>query len=495
MEFDFLLFMQQSRSVRVHTDVRANEINQKLQSRACIVRENMFFRYGEYNPDTPDGLETIIHECVHYGQQSQAQNNIGFKGVIQRNVGFEFEVGLYQVQRLIENTEATQVQPDDLNITGLGKSVVLARGTGFELQIDTGANDRHLEFVTSGNGFPETKAGRAALKTAIEGITALGNEITSKIKTPGLTLNEEGVTQRLVSTDEITNGISTNPKTVILGFEQMRAEPQVTAGIRLDRLAALMENMVSQEGESQAERDSRSNQRSILAYKSNEADRNALRTAPAAAQQAINEFKEQMTNDTRQLPPDFGSESLVGLISLIYTYLKKATLPVVDYPKSLFPLLSHTNFSSMFAMLPNNDRTPFIEDPQRFVNINLNAAQMAGTGGTAFFTGGFPYNPSLNAWSASITRQDWLYNIPQGTDRLGDLAKFGERGDRVGRIHLFATDTMTEAPILELRRMAGRVGIENWKDLALDVFDFIAKLNDLKTQRFESRRFNIRNQK
>ncbi|MDZ4877424.1 MAG: hypothetical protein CLLPBCKN_006859 [Chroococcidiopsis cubana SAG 39.79] len=275
----------------------------------------------------------------------------------------------------------------------------------------------------------------------------------------------------------------------------MRAEPQITAGIRLDRLSVLMENMVSPENENTEERQIRLPQRFTLAGRSNRADVEVLQQAPRAAEQAITDFKTQMIGDSIELLPNFGSESLVGLMALIYTYLKKATLPVMDYSRTLFPLLSRTNFSSMFAMLPDNDRVPFIEDPQRFVNINLNAAQMVGTSGTAFFTGGFPYNPSLNAWSASITRQSWLYNIPQGTDRLNQLAKFGDRREQVGQTHLFKNDTITDAPILELRRMKGDIGTNNWKDLALDVFDFVVKLNDLKTQRFESLRFNIRNQK
>ncbi|RUT11237.1 hypothetical protein DSM107010_35060 [Chroococcidiopsis cubana SAG 39.79] len=253
--------------------------------------------------------------------------------------------------------------------------------------------------------------------------------------------------------------------------------------------------MVSPENENTEERQIRLPQRFTLAGRSNRADVEVLQQAPRAAEQAITDFKTQMIGDSIELLPNFGSESLVGLMALIYTYLKKATLPVMDYSRTLFPLLSRTNFSSMFAMLPDNDRVPFIEDPQRFVNINLNAAQMVGTSGTAFFTGGFPYNPSLNAWSASITRQSWLYNIPQGTDRLNQLAKFGDRREQVGQTHLFKNDTITDAPILELRRMKGDIGTNNWKDLALDVFDFVVKLNDLKTQRFESLRFNIRNQK
>jgi hypothetical protein len=437
------------------------------------------------------------------------------KGVVQRNVGFEFEVGRYQVQQLNANmtpqqyTGATQLNPGDLGDGNLEKSKAMARGTGFEMQVDEGANDFHLEFVTSGVGFPETKAGRGDLKTAMEGMEALGKEVTAKTGTAGATLNLGGGTRRLVQTGEVTGGIPTKPETVISGAGQMEAEPQTTAGIRLDQIATLMENMAAPAGESQAEKRRRSPQRTTLAAKSNVQDTAAMREAPPAARTAIDNFKVQMTNAGVVLPGGFGSESLVGLMALIYTYLKKATLQVRDYPKSLFPLLGITDFASMFAMLPDDDQAPFTAVPQRFVDINLAAANMAGTGGTAFFAGGFA-NQLTNmtvletqqaaAALGAITRQDWLSDIPQGTDRLTKaythvdaLESMGKlnRGEEVGQEHTFSRDTNTDAPILELRRLAGHVGINNWKDLALDIFDFIVKLNDLKTREMEGRRYDI----
>jgi hypothetical protein len=441
------------------------------------------------------------------------------KGRIQRNVGFEFEVGGYQVEQLNANMTpqqfagTTQLVPGDLGDGTLQKGKALARNTGFEMQVDEGANDFHLEFVTSGVGFPETKDGRADLKKAMEGMEALGKEVMAKTTTPGPLLNTGGGTRRLVQTGEVTGGIPTKPETVIQGGGAMSAEPQTTAGIRLDQIAALMENMAAPAGESQAEKQERSPQRATMAGKSNAADTTALREAPPAARQAIANFKNQMALAHVDLPDGFGSESLVGLIAMIYTYLKKAQLQVRDYPKSLFPLLGISNFASMFAMLPDDDQEPFTALPQRFVDINLAAAGMAGTGGTAFFAGGFANQLTnmtvLETQQAAlalgaITRQDWLINIPQGTDRLTKaftnvdaLESMGKlnRGETVGKTHTFSRDTETEAPIFELRRLAGHVGINNWKDLALDIFDFIVKMNDLKTRRFESRRYDFTNPK
>jgi hypothetical protein len=108
-----------------------------------------------------------------------------------------------------------------------------------------------------------------------------------------------------------------------------------------------------------------------------------------------------------------------------------------------------------------------------------------------------------------VSRRDWLENIPQGDDVLTKaftatagaeveaLESMGklDRGEQVGQTHTFSKDTQTQGAILELRRLGGRVGINNWKDLALDVFDFIVKLNDLKTKKFTSRRYDFEHRK
>jgi hypothetical protein len=234
--------------------------------------------------------------------------------------------------------------------------------------------------------------------------------------------------------------------------------------------------------------------RGVLMAGSNAADQRALSEAPTAARTAIDNFKQQMATANTPLPANFGSKSLVGLIALIYTYLHKATI-VGSYPKSLFPLLGITNFPAMFRMLPDDDKGFFIEDPQRFVDINLSAAGMAGTGATAFFVRPEMFQPpEIADRLRAITRNDWLSNIPRGTDRLGSvdlaLGKF-DRGEQVGQTHTLRPDkpnTKTEAPILELRRLAQSVSIDKWTNLSLDIFDFIVKFNDLKTEQFELRR-------
>jgi Domain of unknown function (DUF4157) len=490
--------------VRVHTDNRADQLNRSIQAKAFTTGQDVFFRQGAYQPGSRGGQELLAHELTHVVQQRQTIQTSS-QGVIQRNVGFEFEVGGYPVNKLNQNMTPEQsagttlLEGADLGNTGLEKGTNMARGPGFELQVDQGVRGFHLEFVTAGTGFPETDAGRNQLKTTIRGMQDLGHKIYNLTNTEGLTLGPEDAQQRLVHTGEIPGGIATRPETVIRGFEEMSAEPQATAGIRLDQMAALMKNMAPQPGEPQEETNRRGKPRSVLALKSNTADRAVLNEAPSAAQTAILNFRNQMAAGNVPLPPEFGSKSLVGLIALVYTYLRKATTPVGDYTKTLFPLLGITRFDAMFRMLPNDDKIPFAEVPQRFVDISLAAAHMEGAGATSFFAGGFAGSFDLRPQEVKdtlrrVTRQDWLSHIPQGRDQLyelnADLGKL-DRGDQVGNTHTFnprKPNTRTEAPVLELRRLAGRVPINKWTNLSLDIFDFISNFNDLKTEQFELRR-------
>jgi hypothetical protein len=159
----------------------------------------------------------------------------------------------------------------------------------------------------------------------------------------------------------------------------------------------------------------------------------------------------------------------------------------------------------MFQMLPNYEKDYFTANPAEFATINLDAA---GLHAGPFFSGGFGPNltgmtvaESLSTATAlgAITRQAWLSGIPAGFDLLksgylpntGALLSMGRlnRGEEVGKTHLFRNRVI--APILEMRRHAGNLNIKNWKDWALDMYDFIVKLNDLKTSRFKSKHYDL----
>lgn len=56
--------------VRVHTDALADQLNQSIQAKAFTTRQDVFFRRGEYNPNSSTGQQTLAHELTHVVQQA-----------------------------------------------------------------------------------------------------------------------------------------------------------------------------------------------------------------------------------------------------------------------------------------------------------------------------------------------------------------------------------------------------------------------------------------
>ena len=56
-------------NVRVHTDAVSNDLNAQVGARAFTTGSDLFFRDGEYQPDTPNGQKLLAHELTHTIQQ------------------------------------------------------------------------------------------------------------------------------------------------------------------------------------------------------------------------------------------------------------------------------------------------------------------------------------------------------------------------------------------------------------------------------------------
>ncbi|MEH2281901.1 MAG: DUF4157 domain-containing protein [Nostoc sp.] len=57
-------------SVRVHTDAQSDSLNQSIQARAFTTGQDVFFRQGEYSPESNAGKELLAHELTHVVQQN-----------------------------------------------------------------------------------------------------------------------------------------------------------------------------------------------------------------------------------------------------------------------------------------------------------------------------------------------------------------------------------------------------------------------------------------
>ncbi|AFY82436.1 eCIS core domain-containing protein [Oscillatoria acuminata] len=56
--------------VRIHTDAQSDQLNRSIQAKAFTTGQDIFFRGGEYNPDSIAGQELMAHELTHVVQQT-----------------------------------------------------------------------------------------------------------------------------------------------------------------------------------------------------------------------------------------------------------------------------------------------------------------------------------------------------------------------------------------------------------------------------------------
>jgi Domain of unknown function (DUF4157) len=72
--------------VRVNADARADRLSRTLGARAFTVGHDVFFRSGQYQPESRAGRELLAHELTHVAQQGAGST------LIQRAMGLEAEV-------------------------------------------------------------------------------------------------------------------------------------------------------------------------------------------------------------------------------------------------------------------------------------------------------------------------------------------------------------------------------------------------------------------
>ncbi|MBN2738431.1 MAG: DUF4157 domain-containing protein [Spirochaetales bacterium] len=58
------------KDIEIHTDSKANEMAEAINSRAFTHKNHIVFNKGEYQPGTVEGKKLIAHELVHTVQQS-----------------------------------------------------------------------------------------------------------------------------------------------------------------------------------------------------------------------------------------------------------------------------------------------------------------------------------------------------------------------------------------------------------------------------------------
>jgi len=93
--------------VRVHTDQEADTLSRSLSARAFTTGNDIFFKQGEYNPDSTAGQKLITHELAHTIQQG-ASSSFGQMKPLSDNLETQKQFSTGILQRDGEDTLDTQ---------------------------------------------------------------------------------------------------------------------------------------------------------------------------------------------------------------------------------------------------------------------------------------------------------------------------------------------------------------------------------------------------
>jgi len=109
--------------VQIHTDTESHELNEQLQARAFTTGNDVFFRRGEYNPQTTEGQELIAHELTHVVQQRAGEVELDGEGMQVNDPDDAYE---QEADGVAEKAAATRTssEAEPGNVTGrMEKSV------------------------------------------------------------------------------------------------------------------------------------------------------------------------------------------------------------------------------------------------------------------------------------------------------------------------------------------------------------------------------------
>lgn len=361
--------------------------------------------------------------------------------------------------------------------------MIVANMAGLHAKVDEGGLiGSNLELET--DNFPETAAGRMGLHQALKNLERFC-----------LLIDAHSANQPHFASTHLAAafGGAPGPNRYIRMVGAITGNPQATVGVLLSRIEQLMERTVG--GPSVGPNAIMGMgahppmARLELGGLGGPADFTAVGNAPGVIRNGIATY---IGAHGGVLPVGFPSDRLIGLCSLMYSYIRVGAGPVKTYAKQIAPLMARTDFGSMFNTdIPGPERV-FLSagGGAEFVNMWTHIV-VAGIGGglgvpliahEPVVTQGLGLNISGN-----LTRQGWITNVSQGIDQLTS-ANFPSVPERP---HLFGLGGFggghdagvgpapgTGAPIFELRRMINNMHPHDFTEMAMGVFDYIVGLNN-----------------
>jgi hypothetical protein len=449
----------------------------------------------------------------------QTAGNAAVARMIQRKIGFEFEADAWYSWRRLRNlTQAESSTSPALrtlpvqDVAPLKKKDPIHQGTGYTLEADESKNKDALgrgksdiEFVTV--PFEEDAGGLRQLKDTLDAIEADAADLCA------MRYADEFAGSYNMFEELVAAGLS--PPTGILlsgGDRPLTVKMQATFGLRLDRVLELMSSLgAAQPGESARKAAQRAEGRDFMSRHAGGlampqgAGMQEVGAAAARATAGVRAFKQAHAHGTPNYDPAVdrlkNTKALEGLLSMIGLYLGLGDKisAGASYPKAIAAIMARTDFAAMFTLLPQDQKILLTKGD------NLYWFELVGMA-----------NPGLNLsaqlfkgapWLQELYRDDWLENIPKGTDIVGQsgyqqlanamlpTAGIATTGTMLGESHLLESmgsmgektegDGDRRLAIFELRAIPDYFPYDQIGQISRAVAKYIAGLNKGKSVTFE----------
>ncbi|MFQ3647610.1 MAG: hypothetical protein SNJ54_04200 [Anaerolineae bacterium] len=388
---------------------------------------------------------------------------------VQRAVGFEFQTNWGVIEKVSKKGAFGRTKSE---YRPFGKGETLHHYQGYKLTADEAGTElgAEIEWVVD-PPLPDS--------VPINQVDQLMQSLENLVAQFVALQNQDRFMLDSITGDPRDATIEVRPKIKSAANAQnMKANPQVTGGIRLDQMQTLFKQLGNpNEADPQHQH--------VLGLLTGMGGAGMFGNAGAAAD-AVG-----------------GSDKLKGLATQLIAYLKAGSDPLIqtmgfspgrafDYAKLIGKLMARTDFASQFKMLDPQERQPFEQNPQTFVDLILNAAGMGGTYDTLVFERAIKNkagDPSQGVFNFPVTRKDWLWMIVQGTDQLSSKAMPQWKDELEGLGALGGkTDSLASGErgvIAEFRTVQQQMPYTQWRQFAIDVFAYLAQLNSASPEENE----------
>ncbi|BDD11481.1 hypothetical protein FUAX_39130 (plasmid) [Fulvitalea axinellae] len=414
------------------------------------------------------------------------------KGVIQRAVGFELEVGNWHTyehigdRRFFWPWEHPKLPHEDFIL--FDRKSKLMEGDGFSVEADDQRPRlpvSDIEIITE--PFEESEQGFRRLREVSANVGAFYEECKSK--TSRLEYD------RLVKLDKIKTARSLSPKYFFHSVGPPEIKAQGTMGLKVEALEQLMldlgENPAGREPQEVSKR-KHEGREWLFPSQAPENARNILTAmSPGMTRQACFRYgREEWAPDGKEWQ---ASPEMLGFLSLVINYIEMTRAPLASYARAAFFLLARTDFATMFGMLPPMERKHFSSDNgDHFIELMEKVPWIEFTRfASPLFENGIYHDfPERNPDALkALSREQWLRGISQGVDhftverfpdqrnawRLESLGAMGKKTDTDG--------DGTPKPIFELRSVKSQSDFRETETFMRRFFLYVCAMNrkaDLK---------------